>query len=74
MKIILHRGNLKGPNSELKNSPSHLKKVLESGYDCEIDAWCVNGEWCLDHDNPECNVLAEKKIEIMRKWGYNDFS
>tara|TARA_R110002167_G_scaffold366175_1_gene593497 strand:- start:122 stop:535 length:414 start_codon:yes stop_codon:yes gene_type:complete len=52
MKLISHRGNLNGP-SNLENHPIQIKKVLDLGYDCEIDLWHEDGRFFLGHDIPE---------------------
>ena len=46
MILISHRGNLEGP-SDLENHPAQIKKVLDLGYDCEIDVWYEFGEFYL---------------------------
>jgi glycerophosphoryl diester phosphodiesterase len=53
MKLISHRGNLNGPNSCQENNPDSIQKALQSGFDCEIDVWRVDGNFVLGHDNPE---------------------
>jgi hypothetical protein len=52
MKLISHRGNLNGP-SDSENHPAQIKKVLDLGYDCEIDLWYEFGRFYLGHDIPE---------------------
>jgi hypothetical protein len=52
MKIISHRANLSGPNPELENNPVQINKVIELGYDVEIDLWVKNGNFYLGHDEP----------------------
>jgi hypothetical protein len=37
MLLISHRGNLKGPDSTLENSPSYIQKALDLGFSVEID-------------------------------------
>ena len=39
MKIISHRGNLTGPDPKQENKPSQILKVLEKGYEVEVDVW-----------------------------------
>ena len=50
---ISHRGNLNGSIKSQENSPKQIIKVLEKGYDCEIDVWYVNGEVLLAHSLKE---------------------
>tara|TARA_S200002703_G_scaffold70631_1_gene61214 strand:- start:5 stop:463 length:459 start_codon:yes stop_codon:yes gene_type:complete len=37
MKIISHRANIGGSNSELENKPEQIEKCLSVGYDVEVD-------------------------------------
>ena len=46
---ISHRGNLNGPIKDQENNPKQIIKVIEKGYDCEIDVWYVSGEVVLAH-------------------------
>tara|TARA_R100000005_G_C4896205_1_gene140557 strand:- start:277 stop:690 length:414 start_codon:yes stop_codon:yes gene_type:complete len=55
MILISHRGNLEGP-SDLENHPTQIKKVLDLGYDCEIDVWYEFGQFYLGHDIPEYRI------------------
>jgi hypothetical protein len=59
MKIISHRGNLKGPNKEDENKMGYIENSLISGYDVEIDIWYVNGEFYLGHDEPTYKTSME---------------
>jgi len=52
MRIISHRGNLHGPNTELENSPNYILAAEAAGYDVEVDVWLINGKWFLGHDDP----------------------
>lgn len=51
-KIIAHRGNIDGPNPGRENHPDYIKAALNKGYGVEIDAWFVDGQWGLGHDEP----------------------
>ena len=53
MKLIAHRGNLAGPDKNNENTLSTINKVLELGYDIELDVRLVDGIWYLGHDNPD---------------------
>ena len=71
MKIISHRGNLNGPESETENSPKKIEEALKLGYECEIDVWYQSGVFTLCHDfknNKHYNVnvefLKKQLIEI----------
>ena len=37
MKLISHRGNIDGINIETENNPLQIDKVINLGYDVEID-------------------------------------
>ena len=63
MKIISHRGNVRGPIPEKENRPSYIDCALGNGYDVEIDINTVNGELWLGHDEP--------KFKISWKWMAN---
>ena len=39
MKLIAHRGNISGIDSERENSPDYIDEAISQGYDVEIDAW-----------------------------------
>jgi len=56
MKLISHRGNLKGKVDSLENNPSHIIDVLNSKIDCEIDVWFVDNQYYLGHDNPQYRI------------------
>lgn len=53
MKLISHRGNINGVNSELENSPEYIDKAISLGYDVEIDVWTWDGFLYLGHDTPD---------------------
>jgi glycerophosphoryl diester phosphodiesterase len=53
MKIIAHRGNIKGPNPSQENSLSYLETAIQEGYDVEVDLWAIKDKLYLGHDEPE---------------------
>jgi hypothetical protein len=53
MKLISHRGNLIGPNSERENSPLYLQEALDKGFDVEVDLWLIDDKLYLGHDEPQ---------------------
>tara|TARA_B100001057_G_scaffold500214_1_gene614096 strand:+ start:983 stop:1426 length:444 start_codon:yes stop_codon:yes gene_type:complete len=67
MILISHRGNLDG-ESNYENNPDFIEKVINLGYDVEIDLRLNNGELYLGHDNPEYlisdNWLLDKKDKL----------
>lgn len=56
MKLISHRGNINGKVDILENNPEHLKNVIASGYDVEVDVRIEKGELYLGHDKPQYRV------------------
>jgi hypothetical protein len=52
MKLISHRGNLRGKNPLKENSPSYIAEALAKGYDVEIDVRYIEKEksFYLGHD------------------------
>ena len=64
MKIISHRGNLIGSESEWENHPSRINTAINEGYDVEIDVWKIGLELFLGHDDP--------KFPIDRKFLQNE--
>jgi hypothetical protein len=56
MKIISHRGNIFGAESDLENTPFFIERALLMKYDVEIDVWLVDKEFYLGHDNPDHKI------------------
>ncbi len=56
MHLISHRGNLSGPDVKLENNPLQIQKVLDLGYECEIDVWYIDGDYLLGHDEPKYKI------------------
>lgn len=56
MKIISHRGNIRGPVPGRENAPSYIDCALGNGYDVEIDVRFVYDEFWLGHDIPQYKV------------------
>ena len=55
MKLIAHRANIDGPNSDTENSPDKIQECIEDGYDVEIDVRYdpkTERLW-LGHDEPQ---------------------
>jgi hypothetical protein len=59
MKLIAHRGLLKGPNKNLENQPHQIQTVLDRGYDSEIDLWVFDDRLYLGHDGPQFNITEQ---------------
>ena len=56
MKIISHRGNIRGAIPDHENRPSYIDCAMGSGYDVEIDLRVVDGELWLGHDEPQYKI------------------
>lgn len=62
MILISHRGNINSKKPELENSPEYIRKVIELGYECEVDVWYKDSKLFLGHDKPE--YLLEETLLI----------
>jgi len=66
VKFISHRGNLEGSSPSTENKPERILKVLNSGYDVEVDVWVLEGQYWLGHDAPiyqiEKDFLQNKQL------------
>ena len=56
MKLISHRGNIKGPNPYRENAPTYIDCAIGNGYDVDIDLRSIDGELWLGHDVPQYKV------------------
>tara|TARA_B100000614_G_C14369013_1_gene420527 strand:+ start:126 stop:578 length:453 start_codon:yes stop_codon:yes gene_type:complete len=56
MKIISHRGNIRGRVPSRENAPSYIDCAIGNGYDVEIDVAEYNGELWLGHDKPQYKI------------------
>lgn len=60
MKIISHRGNLKGPDKSLENNPTAIQNALDQGFDAELDLWVLdNNKLFLGHSVPRYKITPE---------------
>ena len=66
MKLISHRGNIKG-KTDRENMPQYIEEALSRGYDVEIDVWRILGNYYLGHDDPEYKV-SESFLEKKGLW------
>ncbi len=55
-KIISHRGNLDGPDPKNENRPEQIEKVIQLGFDVEVDVWKIGEKWFLGHDEPQYEI------------------
>ncbi len=56
MKIISHRGNIKGTLPEKENRPSYIDCAIGLQYDVEIDIRFIDNYFWLGHDKPQYKV------------------
>ncbi len=56
MKIISHRGNIRGSIPDKENRPSYIDCAIGNGYDVEIDVRLIEGQLWLGHDGPQYKV------------------
>jgi hypothetical protein len=87
VKIISHRGNIRGPVPDKENRPSYIDCAIGNGYHVEIDIRSINGELWLGHDEPQYKVdhnwldkrrhylwLHCKNLEAAKEcWSYHSF-
>lgn len=59
MKIISHRGNIKGLNPKRENAPSYIDCALQLGYDVEVDIRLIEEELWLGHDEPQYKITLD---------------
>lgn len=64
MKLISHRGNIKGPNPDFENEPEYIYTTLRLGYEVEIDVWYIDGKFKLGHDEPQYDF----PFELFKNW------
>ena len=59
MKLISHRGNISGRQSERENTPDYIVEAINKGFDVEIDVWFSSDIFYLGHDSPETKISLE---------------
>lgn len=67
MRIISHRGNLKGPDKQ-ENTVQAIHRALILGYDVEVDVWMEHGKLYLGHDYGQYWVQNEEMLRDERIW------
>jgi len=55
IRIIAHRGNLKGPCSD-ENTPHLICEAISAGFDAEVDVWKIDEILYLGHDEPQYQI------------------
>jgi hypothetical protein len=58
MKLISHRGNLKGPVENKENRPSYIDCAIKLGHEVEVDIRYINGDFYLGHDTPDYKISS----------------
>lgn len=69
MKLIAHRGNIKGSNPLEENNPEYIDFAIEKGYDVEIDIRydTFENNFYLGHDEPQYLVTPYWLAQRMEK-------
>lgn len=67
MLIISHRGNITTISDKTENSPDQIIKVIDEGFDCEIDLRVVDNKLYLGHDVPSYEIPRD----FLQKHGNN---
>lgn len=67
MKLISHRGNIKGPFVNYENEPNYIDKAISEGYDVEVDVWFIDEILYLGHDKPQYGVNLNWFLERIDK-------
>lgn len=53
VRLIAHRGNLRGRDPRRENQQQYIDDALELGYEAEVDLWALDGSLWLGHDTPQ---------------------
>ena len=64
MKLIAHRGNINGINSQRENTIDYIEEAIQLGYDVEIDLNLHKGGFYLGHDKPEQEVSIYVVVKV----------
>jgi hypothetical protein len=83
MKVISHRGNLSGKQTDRENSEHYIREAADRGFDVEVDVWIADGKWFLGHDLPQYETSIQflkslplwchaKNIEALKALLQND--
>ncbi len=67
MKIISHRGNIRGSILDNENRPSYIDCAIGNGYNVEIDLRIVDGELWLGHDEPQYKI-EHRWLQLRKKY------
>ena len=61
MILIAHRGNYKGKEERMENTPAHILKAISLGFAVEVDVWMINQKLYLGHDGPQVIISGDPK-------------
>ncbi len=67
MRVIAHRANLNGPDTDNENSPEQILKAISAGFDVEIDIRVIDKEMFLGHDLPQYKCSEKFLLSIIEK-------
>lgn len=59
MKYISHRGNIRGINTSLENTPDYIDYALSKGFDVEVDVRVISDKIFLGHDIPDHEISID---------------
>lgn len=65
MIYIAHRGNTRGRKEGWENSPLHILRAKDIGFDVEIDVFGVGSKLFLGHDYPQYDSSEVENIVSM---------
>ena len=60
MKLIAHRGNYNGKESQKENTAEHIQNCLSLGLDVEIDIRLFDKKLYFGHDHPQENFIVDQ--------------
>lgn len=68
LRLIAHRGNLRGPEPTKENRQDYVDQALTMGFEAEIDVWGSDGKLWLGHDSPQYETnftwLEERSLSL----------
>jgi len=67
MRIISHRGNLLGANSNVENKIQSINIAIQEGFDVEIDVWLIDKTFYLGHDSPDTEIKYDFLLNNLDK-------
>lgn len=58
MKLIAHRGLMRGPDAECENNPVQIVAAIMRGFDVEIDVRMRDNQFYLGHDHATYEISS----------------